>query len=50
MRHDGRSSTQMRPVKITPGFTSNAESSVLIECGNTKVLCTVCVEEKLQAG
>lgn len=47
MRHDGRSSTQMRPVKITPGFTSNAESSVLIECGNTKVLCTVCVEEKL---
>jgi ribonuclease PH len=47
MRHDGRSSIQMRPVKITPGFTSNAEASVMIECGNTKVLCTVCVDEKL---
>jgi ribonuclease PH len=34
-------------MKITPGFTTNAESSVLIECGNTRVLCTVCVEEKL---
>ena len=47
MRSDGRSSGQMRPIKFTPDYTSNAVSSVLIECGNTKVLCTVSVEEKL---
>lgn len=47
MRKDGRSTSQMRPLKITPGYTTNADASVLIECGNTKVLCTVCVEEKI---
>lgn len=45
LRHDGRSSGQMRPMRITPNFTKHAAGSVLIECGETKVICTVCVDE-----
>ncbi len=45
LRHDGRSSGQMRPLRITPGYTKNATGSVLIEYGETKVICTVCVED-----
>lgn len=45
LRHDGRSSHQMRPIRITPHYTKNAQGSVLIEYGETKVICTVCVEE-----
>jgi ribonuclease PH len=37
----------MRPVKITRNYTMHAEGSVLIEFGNTKVLCTASVEEKV---
>ena len=37
----------MRPPKITRGFMPNAEGSCLIEMGNTKVICTASVEEKL---
>lgn len=47
MRKDGRTSTQMRPIRITPHFTSNPTSSVLIEVGQTKVLVTVSVDETL---
>lgn len=47
MRNDGRSTGQMRPIKMVPHFTSNADASVLLEVGNTKVLCTANVEEKL---
>lgn len=47
MRKDGRTSTQMRPIRITPHFTSNPASSVLIEVGQTKVLVTVSVDETL---
>jgi ribonuclease PH len=49
LRHDGRSSDQMRPIRITPHFTKNAHGSVLIEYGDTRVICTVCVEEGVPA-
>ena len=45
IRVDGRTSTQMRPLRITPDFTKNATSSVLVEFGDTKVLCTVFAED-----
>lgn len=44
LRNDGRATTQMRPLRITPHYTKHADGSVLIECGETKVLCTVFVE------
>ncbi len=47
MRPDGRKNDELRPVKITRGFIKNAEGSVLIELGNTKVICTASVEEKV---
>jgi ribonuclease PH len=46
-RSDNRAANQMRPVKITRNYTMHAEGSVLIEFGNTKVLCTASVEEKV---
>jgi len=45
MRSDGRKLLQMRPVKITRSFLKNPEGSVLIELGETKVICTASVEE-----
>jgi ribonuclease PH len=45
VRTDGRTPTQMRPVKVTPGFIQAAEGSVLIEVGRTRVICTASVEE-----
>lgn len=45
LRAHGRSSGQMRPLRITPQFTKNAHGSVLIEQGETKVICTVSVED-----
>ena len=42
-----RAADALRPVKITRGYTIHAEGSVLIEFGNTKVLCTASVEEKV---
>lgn len=47
MRVDNRAASQLRPVKITRNFTSYAEGSVLIECGNTKVICTASVDDKV---
>lgn len=47
MRPDGRKNDELRQVKITRGFIKNAEGSVLIELGNTKVICTASVEEKV---
>ena len=41
----GRRADALRPVRITRGFTKHAEGSVLIEMGDTHVLCTVSVEE-----
>src|SRR5215210_1844028 len=46
-RIDGRSSSQLRPTTITPGFLAHAEGSVLIEVGRTKVICTASVEERV---
>ena len=46
-RSAGRGHDQLRPVRITCGYTIHAEGSVLIEFGNTKVLCTASVEEKV---
>jgi ribonuclease PH len=46
-RTGGRAPDQLRPVRITRGFTIHAEGSVLIEFGNTKVLCTASVEDKV---
>ena len=42
-----RAADQLRPVRITRNYTMHAEGSVLIEFGNTKVLCTASVEEKV---
>ena len=46
-RIDGRASDELRPVKITPGFQSFAEGSALIELGQTRVMCTVSVEDRV---
>jgi ribonuclease PH len=46
-RSDNRAANQLRAVKITRNYTMHAEGSVLIEFGNTKVLCTASVEEKV---
>ena len=46
-RIDGRSPTQLRPVRITVDFQDYAEGSVLIETGNTRVLCAASVEERV---
>jgi len=47
MRVDGRESSQLRPVKITRNYIKHAEGSVLIEMGDTKVICTATVEDKV---
>ena len=46
-RQGARANDQLRTVRITRGYTMHAEGSVLIEFGNTKVLCTASVEEKV---
>lgn len=45
VRFDGRRFDEMRPVHITRGFTTNPAGSVLVEFGNTRVMCTASVEE-----
>lgn len=44
-RIDNRTPDQLRPVKFTPHFTHYAEGSVLIETGQTRVLCNVSIED-----
>ena len=46
-RADGRDVNELRPVRITRGFTSNPAGSVLIEFGNTRVMCTASVEQRV---
>ena len=46
-RAGGRAADQLRPVRITRHYTRHAEGSVLIEFGDTQVLCTATVEEKV---
>lgn len=47
IRPSGRAPDALRPVRITRGFTRHAEGSVLIEFGDTRVLCTASVEDKV---
>ena len=47
VRPGGRAADQLRPVRITRHYTMHAEGSVLIEFGQTKVLCTASVEERV---
>ncbi len=47
MRPSERSSSQLRFIRITRHYTKHAEGSVLIECGDTKVICTASVEERV---
>src|SRR6185437_14323715 len=46
-RTDGRASDELRPVCITPGFLPYAEGSVLIEMGNTRVVCSASLDERV---
>ena len=47
MRPSGRSAEQVRPIKITRHYTKHAEGSVLVEFGETKVLCNATIEESV---
>lgn len=46
-RTDGRAFDELRPVKITPGYLPYAEGSVLIEMGQTRVVCSASVDERV---
>ncbi|MDP2143635.1 MAG: ribonuclease PH [Gallionella sp.] len=47
MRPSERQASQLRNIRITRRYTKHAEGSVLIECGDTKVICTASVEERV---
>lgn len=47
MRPSGRAQEQMRDIRITRNYTKHAEGSVLVEFGDTKVICTASVEERV---
>lgn len=47
MRYDGRAFNALRPVKMTRNYIMHPAGSVLIEMGNTKVICTATIEEKV---
>src|SRR6187397_959930 len=47
MRSDNRQPDHLRPVSITPHVMMHAEGSVLVECGQTRVICTASVEERV---
>ena len=46
-RPSGRAPDQLRPIELIPDFTDQAEGSVLISCGRTRVICTASVEERV---
>ena len=46
-RPSGRAVDALRAIRLTPNYTKHAEGSVLIECGDTKVICTASIEEKV---
>src|SRR5271169_1777657 len=48
-RAEGRTPAQLRTVRLTPGFVATAEGSVLIELGNTRVLCNATIEQGVPA-
>jgi ribonuclease PH len=45
MRNDGRFKTQVRPIKLVPNYSKHAKGSVLVECGDTRILVTVNIED-----
>ena len=47
MRKDGRSNSELRDVKITKDYIKNADGSVLIEMGDTKVICTATIDDNV---
>lgn len=47
MRNDGRKLKQLRPLRITPGYLKTADGSVLMEMGDTKVICTAKLEDRV---
>ena len=47
MRSDGRAPDELRPVTLTRSYTKHAEGSVLVEVGDTRVICTVSVEDRV---
>src|SRR5437868_13667732 len=47
MRPSGRKADELRPVRMQRSFTKHAEGSVLVEFGDTRVLCTASVEERV---
>ena len=46
-RTDGRAPNELRPARITPGYLPYAEGSVLIEMGNTRVICSASLEDRV---
>ncbi len=48
-RPDSRTADSLRPVRMTPDFVATAEGSVLIEAGNTRVLCNATIEQGVPA-
>ncbi|MEM1366257.1 MAG: ribonuclease PH, partial [Pseudomonadota bacterium] len=46
-RPSGRAADAMRTITMEPGFAPQAEGSCLIKCGNTHVLCTASLEERV---
>src|ERR1700757_1531146 len=48
-RANGRASSELRTVRLSPGFAATAEGSVLIEIGNTRVLCNATIEQTVPA-
>ena len=49
IRQNGRAPTELRAVRMTPGYTMYAEGSVLIEVGNTRIVCTATIEDRIPA-
>src|SRR5574341_884328 len=47
MRADGRKEKQLRPIVITPSYIKHADGSVLIEVGDTRVICTAKLEDRV---
>lgn len=47
MRPDGRKNYELRPIKIEKNYIKNADGSVLMQFGNTKVICTASIENKV---
>ena len=48
-RQDGRAADQLRPISFTPDFAPHATGSVLVACGDTRVICSAMIEETIPA-